>query len=229
METKISREKLASLNLFSNLPSEALSELASQCRLVQMSKGDILFNQGDQASTLYLIDTGEIEIVREYSDGEKLTLQVQSDGALVGELSAISSTTRLATGIARADSNLIALDSEFFFAYLGRYPEIAVSIMVVLTKRLREMNLQLRELSANNSPARIASLLLLLAEDDQGGFRTGLVTTRFSAQNIARAAGVKIEYLLNIMDEWEEEGHIGHDRRRFLLHDPEALLEIAGW
>ena len=229
METKITREKLASLSLFSNLPLEALSELASQCRLIKLGKGGTLFTQGDKATTLYLIDTGKIQIVRDYDDGERLTLQVQEDGALVGELSAISSASRLASGIALEDTTFIALDNEFFFAYLGRYPEIAVEIMVVLTKQLRRLNLQLRELAANNAPARIAGLILMLAEDDRGKFRTGLITTRFSIEKVARTAGVGIEYLLKQLDAWEEEGFIGHDGRRFLLHVPDELIAIAGW
>lgn len=228
MEIKVTRDKLEQLNLFTGLSQDALSELAAQCRLVKLPKGEHLFAQGDQSTALYLIDSGRIRIDRRYDDGETLTLSVYGAGELVGELSAISSEPRAASAIAEADTQLIALDHDMFFNYLGRYPSMAVEVMVRLTRRLREMNLRLREIGASNPQARVAGLLLFLAEEDNE-FKTGLVTTRFSMRRIAQAASVDMGFLQNLINEWEDEGHIGLDGRRFLLHDADALVEIAGW
>jgi CRP/FNR family transcriptional regulator, cyclic AMP receptor protein len=228
MEIKVTRDKLEQLNLFTGLSPEALSELAAQCRFVKLPKGEHLFNQGDRSTALYLIDTGRVRIDRRYEDGETLTLSLYGPGELVGELSAISNEPRAASALAEEETQLIALDHDMFFAYLGRYPSMAVEVMVRLTRRLRQMNLRLREIGASNPQSRIAGLLLFLAEEDND-FKTGLVTTRFSMRRIAQAASVDMEFLRTIIREWEDEGYIGLDGRRFLLHEPEALFEIAGW
>lgn len=228
MEIKVTRDRLEQLNLFTGLSPDALSELASQCRFVTLSKGEHLFAQGDRSTTLYLIDSGLIKIDRRYEDGETLTLSIYGPGELVGELSAISSAPRAASALAQEDTQLIALDSDVFFAYLGRYPSIAVEVMVRQTSRLREMNLRLREIGASNPKARVAGLVLFLAEEDNT-FKTGLITTRFSMRRIAQAASVDMGFLENLIEEWEDEGYVGMDGRRFLLHDPDALIEIAGW
>ena len=228
MDIKVTRETLEKLSLFTGLSPDALTELSAQCRLVRISKGETLFEQGDLSSVIYVIEHGCIEIKRTYDDGESLVLSVFDDGEMVGELSAITSESRAASGIALSDTTLIALDSDVFFAYLGRYPSMAVEVMVRLTRRLREMNIRVRELGANNAPARIAGLLLFLAEE-HNQFQTGLITSRFSRERIARAASVEMDSLAGILDDWEEEGYIGLDGRRFLLHNPDALVEIAGW
>ncbi|PJF44923.1 MAG: hypothetical protein CUN55_01430 [Phototrophicales bacterium] len=229
MDAKVTREKLEKLNLFNSLPAEALEELAAQCRLVHVAAGDYLFKQDDMATTIYLVESGAVQIIRRYDDGEHLTLETVMPGHLIGELSTISHQPRLASGVAKEDTVLIALDSDIFFQYLDTHPSIALEILVQLSRRLRKLNLQVREIAAHNTPARIASLLLFLAEKDDGTFRTGLISTNFSLERIARALSLDTDYLRKVLREWEEEGFIGLDGRRFLLHDPEELQEIAGW
>ena len=228
MKIEVTRETLERLSLFTGLSADALTELSAQCRMVSVSKGETIFRQGDRSTTIYVIETGCIEIKRTYEDGETLVLSVFGDGEMIGELSAISSEPRAASGIAREDTQLIALDNEVFFAYLGRYPSMAVEVMVRLTRRLREMNIRVRELGVNNAASRVASLLLFLAEE-HNQIRTGLISSRFSLERIARAASVEMSYARDLLEAWEEEGHIGLDGRRFLLHDTDALIEIAGW
>lgn len=229
MDVKVTREKLESLNLFNGLSDDVLNQLAEECRLLTVAAGEYLFKQGDTASTIYLIESGAVQIIRRYEDGEQLTLETILPGHLIGELSTISHQPRLANGVAKEDTVLIALDSDIFFRYLDQHPAIAVQMLIQLSRRMRRLNLQVREIAAHNTPARIASLLLFLAENDDGTFRTGLVSASFRVQRIARAAGVKPDYVQSILRDWQEEGFIGYDGRRYLLHDPEALQEIAGW
>ncbi len=228
MSVEVTHEKLATISIFQDLSKEALSELAGQCRLIRLSAGENLFVQGDTARTLYLIDSGQIEVMREYEEGETIRLATLGSQAVIGELSMLSNMPRTATVVAATDTVLIALDSDVFFAYLGRYPSMAVQILVQLSRRLHQMNLKLRELGATDPDARLASLILFLAED-QGRIRTGLVTTNFRLQRIARAAGVEMEWLQQTLDDWQEEDYIGLDGRRLLIHSPEGLMEVAGW
>lgn len=229
MDIKVTRDKLEKLSLFTGLPDDALNALAEQCRLVSVQKGEHLFNQGDTSTVIYLVESGAIQIIRRYEDGEDLTLETISEGHLIGELSAISNQPRLANGIAKEDSVLIALDSSIFFSYLDNHPTIAVELMIQLSRRMRALNLQVREIAANSTPARIASLLLFLAENNDGTFRTGLITEQFRIQRIARAASISPDFAQSVLKEWDEEGFIGYDGRRFLLHEPDELKEIAGW
>lgn len=224
----VTYDKLAAISIFQNMPKETLSALAAHCRLVNLSAGTLLFHQGDTSHTLYLIEAGEIHLIREYEDGEKVVLAVVGQHEVIGDLSMISNLPRTASGIATRDTVLIALDREVFFQYLGQYPTIAVQALVQLSSRLRHMTLTLRELAANNAPARLASLILFLAEDE-GRIKTGLISTNFRYRRIARSVGVEVEWLQTQLREWADEGYIGMDGRRFLLHDPSHLIEIAGW
>ncbi len=228
MTVQVTHEKLASISIFQDLSPETRSALAAHCRLVNLSPGAVLFEQGDTSRTLYLIEKGTVDIVREYEDGEKIVLAALGPNEVIGELSMLSNEPRTATVIAVNDVVLIALDRDVFYQYIGQYPSMAVEVLVQLSRRLQAMNLKVREFATNNAPARVASVLLFLAEEGSR-VKTGLVTTNFRAQRIARAAGVDVDWLRDLLQEWSIEGYIGLDGRRLLLHDPDRLIEIAGW
>lgn len=221
-------KKLGEIALLHHLPEEALRELAQRSRVVHLQENECLFHQDDTSPMLYLVEQGEIELVREYEDGEKLVIATVGPHEVMGELSMLSNQPRTASGIASQETFLFALDREVFLQYLTQYPALAVDIMVQLSGRLRDMTLRLREIAASNAPARVASLLLFIA-DKNGQSQTGLVSTSFNLRHIGQAASADIEWLQALLREWSEEGYIGLDGRRLLVHDVEALRKIAGW
>ena len=228
MTLELTYQKLLEIALFEGLSPDTLNSLAEHCRWMSLVPGETLFNQGDDSATLYFINRGQVELVRDYADGEKVVIATLGRDEVIGELSMIGSEPRTASVIATQETELVALDRDVFFKYLEQNPTIATDVLIQLSRRLREMTLQIRELAVTNAPARIASLVLFLAEEN-GRIRTGLITANFRYHRMARAAGVDIEYLRSVLDEWAHEGYIGLDGRRLLLHDEDELIEIAGW
>lgn len=228
MTLELTQQKLLEIGLFEGLPATTLNSLAEHCRWLSLSSDEVLFRQGDDSGTLYFINCGQVELVRDYEDGEKVVLATFGRNEVIGELSMIGSEPRTASVVATEDTELVALDRDVFFQYLEQNPTIATDVLIQLSRRLREMTLQIRELAVTNAPARIASLILFLAEEN-GRIRTGLITANFRYHRMARAVGVEVSYLRSVLDEWAYEGFIGLDGRRLLLHDEDELIEIAGW
>lgn len=228
MAATIDYHKLTAIPIFRNLSPETLAPLASTTRMVELLAGEVLFRQGDIAKTLYLIENGKIQIIREYDTKEEIILATLGSGEVVGDLSMIVGEPRTARVVAIEPTQLIALDRDTFFTTIGANPGMAVDVLVQIGLRLQSANLRIRELAATQPAARLASVILLLAEHD-GVVKTGLITTNFQAQRVARAAGIDTNTLKEILHEWSEEGFIGFDSRRLLLHDPSSLEEIAGW
>jgi CRP-like cAMP-binding protein len=228
MDVTIDFHKLSAIPIFKNLSPETLAPIAERVREVDLEEGEILFHQGDIAKTLYLIEEGQIQIIREYESKEHIILATLGPGEVVGDLSMIVGEPRLGSVIAIEPTRMLALDRDTFFAAIGTNPGMAVDVLVQLGLRLQAANLRIRELAATEPAARLASVILLIAEQD-GHTKTGLVTTSFHAQRVARAAGIDTNTLKNILHEWSEESYIGLDGRRLLLHDARALQEIAGW
>jgi putative ABC transport system ATP-binding protein len=80
----------------------------------QLAPGEILFNQGDRAELVYLVEEGEVELVRLLSEGGEELLARHGPGRYFGELGPMFGLRRSATARATTPSRLVGLPlSEF--------------------------------------------------------------------------------------------------------------------
>jgi putative ABC transport system ATP-binding protein len=68
---------------------------------VDLAPGEVLFRQGDQGELVYMIEHGEVEILREHTDGREELLRLLSSGEYFGEMSPLAGLPRTATARAR--------------------------------------------------------------------------------------------------------------------------------
>lgn len=228
MDQEITTRQLSEFGIFKSIAQEALSDLTPHCQSVTIGAGELLFDQGDPAEHLYLIEDGEITLIRRYEGGEEVVLATIGAYGVIGELSMITGETRSAAGIALRESSLIMLHHDALFRYLHEFPSVAVELMVEIAHRLRQNTLMVREWAMENAEARLAGLILFLAEED-GDIKTGLISSNLRMRNLARGAGVDMKWLREKLEEWSFDGYIGVDGRRFILHNADALKAIAGW
>jgi putative ABC transport system ATP-binding protein len=76
---------------------------------VELASGETLFEQGDQSDVVYVIESGEIELVRERVDGSEEVLARHGPGEYFGELGPMFGIRRSATARATLPSRLLAL------------------------------------------------------------------------------------------------------------------------
>lgn len=116
----------------------------------RFAAGEQVFAQGSPRDRMYVVISGEVAIV---VDG--VTVEVAGPGGLVGEMALIDDGARSSTVVARADSELVPVDRDRFLFLVQQTPFFALTVMRVLTERLRRMNDFLREMiaAAERSPA----------------------------------------------------------------------------
>jgi len=87
--------------------------------LVQLKAGQVLFRQGDRGDRVYVVETGELELLRERADGEHELLHVATRGEYFGELAPLLGFPRAATARARKRSRVRGYDVAEFRALVG--------------------------------------------------------------------------------------------------------------
>jgi putative ABC transport system ATP-binding protein len=75
---------------------------------VELAAGTLLFAQGDEGDVAYVVDDGEIEIVRERADGSEELVQRMGPGRYFGELAPLFGLRRTASARAAVDSAVTA-------------------------------------------------------------------------------------------------------------------------
>ena len=83
-----------------------VTEVDREPEAVELSAGSVLFKQGDMADLIYVVDDGELEIIRESRDGGEELLKIADAGDYVGEIGPLFRMSRQATVRARTDASL---------------------------------------------------------------------------------------------------------------------------
>lgn len=157
------RRLLDSTDLFAALPPEVLDALGHHAHPRKLARNEVLFEQGDASSALYVVQDGRIAIAMESGDGRESVLAVLEEGALFGELPLFDDEPRSADARALTDSTVIELDYEPVRTMLGDRPELLWVIVRLLVSRLRTTDEALADAIFLDVPARTAKRLLDLA------------------------------------------------------------------
>ncbi len=108
------------------------------------SAGQTVFEQGSRRDRMYVVVSGEVEILI-----EGVSVEVAGPGSLVGEMALIDDGPRSSSVVARVASDLVPVDRERFLFLVQQTPYFALNVMKVLTERLRRMDAFLREMVAS--------------------------------------------------------------------------------
>jgi CRP-like cAMP-binding protein len=99
------------------------------------SAGETIFQQGNTADLMYIVQEGSVDIV---VNGQ--VLETAGEGSVLGEMAVVDDSPRSATAVAKTDCKLVPLDEKSFLDHVHRTPFFALQVMRILTHRLRKMN-----------------------------------------------------------------------------------------
>jgi len=102
--------------------------------LVSFDTGRIMFLEGEDSQDLYVLVSGELDILK----GNKKIREITEKGALFGEMSFLLGTKRTATVKARSDVRAIRIPKEEVANFLQEFPAVTETITRVLALRLSE-------------------------------------------------------------------------------------------
>ncbi len=135
---------LKKVPLFASMPDHDLERLCEMVTEVHLNPGEELFAEGSPGDKAYIIETGEIEILK--ASGERnVLLAVRKSGDVIGEMSLLEAAPRFASGRARTESKLLAISHSQLDELLDTSASAARSLLFTITSRLRSTELMLRQ------------------------------------------------------------------------------------
>ena len=105
-----------------------------QTDVLVLSAGDTLFSEGDAGDSMYVLLSGQADVMLRGKLVETLT-----SGSIVGELALIDDAPRSASVVAREDCNLIAINAARFRTLTRENPDFALHVMRAMADRLRNV------------------------------------------------------------------------------------------
>lgn len=129
-------ELFAETSLFRGLSTEEVREIVRVSEMRAVVAGELLFQEGDPADALYMVQSGEFE-VRAASDADaEVILAHLGPGAVVGEIALLSGTERSATVEALSDCVVFELSQEAFAALRAKRRHAAYKLILNLAVTL---------------------------------------------------------------------------------------------
>ena len=126
---------LKSIDLFRALPSEELAQIAEIAEEVPFGAGDPVFLEGELGDALYLVVEGGVKV----HNAEKLLASL-GERDVFGEMAVLDSEPRSASVTVTSEAVLLKIGRDDFREILAERPEIALGVIKVLSRRLRETN-----------------------------------------------------------------------------------------
>lgn len=163
--------------------------LEARCRSQDFPKDAQLFQQGDPAGRLVIVQTGLVKVSSSTAGGAEAVLAIRGAGDVLGEMSSIDAGRRCATVTALNPVKALVVEPPVFEQLLAR-PSAARALLAVLVHRLREADRQRLQLGGKATVTRrVATLLHGLVE--YGRPREGRVVLEMelSQQDLASAVG----------------------------------------
>ena len=137
---------LKSIDLFSQIPGEDLSQIALITDEVQFEEGDEIFREGDPGDTLYFVIDGKVRV---HTGSEDIT--VLGERQVVGEMALLDGEPRSASASALSNVTLLKIHRDDFHEILAEKAEIAQGVIKVLTRRLRNTLSERRRTGSPNT------------------------------------------------------------------------------
>ena len=135
-------EMLKKVPMFSELGKRDLDRLAKLMVPRSVKAGETIIKENDPAAGFFVVSSGKVEAVRG-PESEKLA--TFGPGDFFGEMALFEGFPRSATVRAIEDTECLAMTRWDFMAELKNHPEIAVGMLPVLVRRLREADARLAE------------------------------------------------------------------------------------
>ena len=215
---------LRAVPVFSELGEDELARVAEVAVPRQFVAGEVVFREGDESSTCYVVRNGRARAVREHPDGRSITLANFGPGDIFGELAMFDDERRSATIETLEDTEAIAILGGDMRRLLSEHAEISVKLLASLGRRLRETNERLARQSFQTVQSRVASVLMQLVAGAQSeGAEQGDVLITSTQASLAQLAGSSRESASRFLAVLERAGIITQGRGKLVVHDPGAL------
>ena len=170
---------LAQVVLLAGADAEVHRELAAIATTISFAPDTVLVRQGEPGDALYVIVTGQLDVLLERADGAHQLLGSLGAGECVGEMALLTKNARSATVIARTAGRALRFDAADFGRILARHPALRAHVVAVAQRRLPSLRLaasglfagidvaELRRFDNESNLVRVRGGEMLVRQGDQ--------------------------------------------------------------
>lgn len=165
---KMKKLFLKQLPLFAHLDEANLSSIADSIEKFVLRKNELVFQEGQMANYLFMVFDGQVKIFKSTPDGKEHILHVMPKYSIIAEVPMFEGGVYPANGMAIKDSILFAMPRKKLISLVKHDPQIALNMLALQAKRLREFTDKIEQLSLKTIEQKFINFLLSNVKIEHG-------------------------------------------------------------
>lgn len=213
--------------IFTDLDQTTLDKIAELGNFRKFEKDAVILLENETGSALFVIVNGKVKVSRTSDDGREVILTILADSDFFGEMAILDGQNRSANVTAIDDTELFLIQRSDFLDLLYNHPEVSISLLQELTKRLRGADMKIKSLSLKDAEGKVATVILQLA-DDIGKIKQGVVEIdKLPFQHdLANMAGTSRETISRTLHTFAKKGLIELEGTKLRIINYEKFKEM---
>ena len=217
------RQVLRGSRLFARLGDSEIDAILAHASVARQAEGDQIFAKGDPGNSMMAVLKGRVMISAPSPDGRQVVLTVMREGDVFGEIALLDGNERTADATAMISCELLVVPRRSLLALLERRPDLCIDLLIVLCERLRRTNEQVEDFAFLDLEARIAKVLLRLAQEETPRSPASRLGLKISQRALGELVGGSRESVNKHLQDWKRSGIIGLENGAIVIRDPAAL------
>ncbi len=213
---------LSELAVFQDLTAREMEDLNRITTMSTVQKGRVFYRPEEPGEVLFILKEGRVQLYRISPEGKKLVITTLGEHTLFGEMALLGTKMHNTFAEAVEDCLICVMSRTDLERLILSRPQVALRILEITGKRLREAEERLENMAFKGIPARLASLLLRMSSEQESDEVTGM-----THQDLAESVGTYRETATQVLNDLKSQGLIEIGRKRIQLLDKEALFELA--
>jgi CRP/FNR family transcriptional regulator, nitrogen oxide reductase regulator len=212
---------LSSIAPFKALAPAEVKHVASVARPAKFAKDETVYNEGDPADSVWVLQAGRIQVFKYTSGGKPFAIESLGDGELFGTLCRMGANGRSypCTAVAAGPTVAIRIPEKVFLSYYLKNHGFIRGLCSLCSDRLKDVQ-DLRCMGQESVEVRMASTLLRLR-------RVHGDTIPFTKKEVSELIGATLETTFRTLSDLEKKGLLESLRGGIKIKKAEKLEAIA--
>lgn len=219
---------LKDMELFKHLSDEEMKELAPYLVASSHRKKETIFSEGEPPEWFYIVKSGKVKITRVSHDGKEIILELISPDDIFGGVAVLKNFPYPANAVAMETTEVVKISRRNLMRLVDRFPNLMYFIALQLGERMKSSHDTLKNIALERVEARIAALLLKLANKVGVETKQGtMIDMRLTKQDVADMVGTTVETSIRTFSKFKKQGLVTDADGRMIIRDKKGLAALS--
>lgn len=214
-------------NALQVLNTEDLTEINKAKETRKISKGDVIFEEGQRLTGIYCVRNGASKLSKITASGRDQIVKIASKGEILGQRSVVCDESTNLRATALDDMEVCFIPKSTLEDRITTNPAFVRKLLVTMATELRSADDMIVDLSQKTVKQRLAQSILYLKEQFGEDEETGNLALILSREDLAAAIGTATESCIRLLSDFKKKGYISTKGKNIRIENLKDLERLA--